>query len=72
LQRSRELAVQAANGTNSNSDRQALDSERAQLLQEFSRIASTSNFNGQKLIDGSFMAQSFQVGANAGEVIGVN
>lgn len=72
LQRSRELAVQAANGTNSSSDRQALDSERAQLLQEFSRIASTSNFNGQKLIDGSFMAQSFQVGANAGEVIGVN
>lgn len=72
LQRSRELAVQAANGTNSNSDRQALDTERAQLLQEFVRIASTSNFNGQKLIDGSFMAQSFQVGANAGEVIGVN
>lgn len=72
LQRSRELAVQAANGTNSSSDRQALDSERAQLLQEFSRIASTSNFNGQKLIDGSFMAQSFQVGANVGEVIGVN
>ena len=72
LQRSRELAVQAANATNSNSDRQALDTERAQLLQEFARIASTSNFNGQKLIDGSFMAQSFQVGANAGEVIGVN
>jgi len=74
LQRSRELAVQAANGTNSSSDRQALDGERAQLLQEFARIASTStsNFNGQKLIDGSFMAQSFQVGANAGEVIGVN
>ncbi|OWG12658.1 Flagellin [Delftia sp. K82] len=72
LQRSCELAVQAANGTNSSSDRQALDSERAQLLQEFSRIASTSSFNGQKLIDGSFMAQSFQVGANAGEVIGVN
>ena len=47
LQRSRELAVQAANGTNSRSVRQALDSERAQLLQEFSRIASTSNFNGQ-------------------------
>lgn len=72
LQRSRELAVQAANGTNSSSDRQALDRERAQLLQEFARIASTSSFNGQKLIDGSFMAQSFQVGANAGEVIGVN
>ena len=72
LQRSRELAVQAANGTNSNSDRQALDSERAQLLQEFARIASTCSFNGQKLIDGSFMAQSFQVGANVGEVIGVN
>jgi flagellin len=72
LQRSRELAVQAANWTNSSSDRQALDGERAQLLQEFSRIVSTSNFNGQKLIDGSFMVQNFQVGANAGEVIGVN
>ncbi len=72
LQRSRELAVQAANGTNSSNDRQALDSERAQLLLEFSRIVSTSNFNGKKLIDGSFMTQSFQVGANVGEVIGVS
>lgn len=72
LQRSRELAVQAVNWTNSASDRQALDSEREQLLQEFSRIVSTSNFNGQKLIDGSFLAQTFQVGANAGEVIGMN
>lgn len=72
LQRSRALAVQAANWTNSVSDRQALDSERAQLLQEFSRIASTSNFNGKKLLDGSFMAQTFQVGPNSGEVISIN
>ncbi|MBY0411148.1 MAG: flagellin [Burkholderiaceae bacterium] len=72
LQRSRELAVQAVNWTNSASDRQALDNEREQLLQEFSRIVSTSNFNGQKLIDGSFIAQTFQVGANAGEVIGLD
>jgi flagellin len=71
LQRSRELAVQAANGTNSPSDRLSLDREREQLAKEFSRIVSTSNFNGQKLIDGSFVSQSFQVGVNAGETIGL-
>ncbi len=72
LQRGRELAVQAANGTNSKSDRQALFAEYSQLLQEFSRMSRTSNFNGHNLLDGTFSAQNFQVGANAGDTIGVS
>jgi len=72
LQRGRELAVQAANGTNSKSDRQALFAEYSQLLQEFSRMARMANFNGHNLLDGTFSAQNFQVGANAGETIGVS
>ena len=69
LQRGRELAVQAANGTNSRSDRQALFAEYSQLLQEFERMSQTANFNGHKLLDGSFTAQTFQVGANAGQTV---
>ncbi|WP_158212003.1 MULTISPECIES: flagellin N-terminal helical domain-containing protein [unclassified Acidovorax] len=69
LQRGRELAVQAANGTNSKSDRQALFAEYSQLLQEFERMSRTSNFNGHNLLDGSFTSQVFQVGANAGQTI---
>ena len=72
LQRGRELAVQAANGTNSRSDRQALFAEYSQLLQEFERMSRTSNFNGHNLLDGSFSAQAFQVGANVGETIDVS
>jgi flagellin len=64
LQRIRELAVQAANGTNSASDRAALNQESAGLLAEIQRTASSSSFNGVKLLDGSFSAQDFQVGAN--------
>lgn len=65
LQRMRELAVQASNGTNSASDRKALDSEFQQLSSEIDRLAKNSNFNGVKLLDGSFQSQSFQIGANA-------
>jgi len=72
LQRGRELAVQVANGTNSRSDRQALFAEYSQLLQEFEGISQTANFNGHKLLDGSFTAQTFQVGANAGQTIDVS
>lgn len=72
LQRGRELAVQAANGTNSRSDRQALFTEYSQLLQEFERMSRTANFNGHKLLDGNFTSQVFQVGANVGETIGVS
>lgn len=65
LQRIRELAVQAANATNSSSDRAALDGEVQALIAEVDRVAQSSAFNGVNLLDGSFQAQTFQVGANA-------
>ena len=65
LQRIRELAVQAANGSNSASDRAALNSEATQLVSEINRVANTASFNGVQLLDGTFTSQAFQVGANA-------
>jgi len=62
LQRIRELAVQSANATNSASDRAALNSEVTQLTSELDRIAKTTAFNGQNLLDGSFTSSQFQVG----------
>jgi flagellin len=64
LQRIRELAVQSSNGTNSASDRASLNNEASQLASEIDRIAAKSSFNGVSLLDGSFSAQAFQVGAN--------
>ena len=72
LQRIRELAVQSANATNSGSDRAALDAEVQQRIAEVDRIAKQTNFNGVKVLDGSFGAATFQVGANVGETISVN
>ncbi|PCJ88935.1 MAG: flagellin [Thiotrichaceae bacterium] len=72
LQRIRELAVQSANATNSDSDRAALNAEAQQLKSEVDRVATQTNFNGVKLLDGSFTNQTFQVGANAGETIAVS
>ena len=69
LQRIRELAVQSANATNSASDRQALNAEVNQLTSELDRIAKTTEFNGRKLLDGSFTSAAFQVGANANQTI---
>ena len=69
LQRIRELAVQSSNATNSASDRQALNAEVNQLTAELDRIAKTTEFNGSKLLDGSFGTATFQVGANAGQSI---
>lgn len=71
LQRIRELAVQSANATNSGTDRQALQAEVTQLAAELDRIATTTEFNGTKLLDGNFAAQQFQVGANANQTINV-
>ena len=71
LQRMRELAVQSANATNSASDRLALQQEVAQLATEIDRVATQTQFNGLNLLDGSFIAQQFQVGANAGQTITV-
>jgi flagellin len=72
LQRMRELAVQSANDSNSASDRQALQQEVSQLQQEINRVATTTEFNGKKLLDGTFSGQFFQVGANANQTIGVS
>ena len=72
LQRIRELAVQASNATNSTSDRKALQSEVSQLVSEIDRVAKQSDFNGTKLLDGTFTSQLFQVGANAGQAIAIN
>jgi flagellin len=69
LQRVRELAVQSANATNSAGDRQALQAEVGQLVSELDRISQTTEFNGSKLLDGSFGTQQFQVGANANQTI---
>ena len=72
LQRIRDLSVQSANSTNSASDRSALQGEVNQLKQEVDRIASSTQFNGLNLLDGSFTAQDFQVGANAGQTISLS
>jgi flagellin len=64
LQRVRELAVQASNASNSASDRASINNEATQLINEIDRVASNSSFNGTKLLDGSFSAKDFQVGAN--------
>ena len=72
LQRIRDLAVQSRNASNSVSDRTALNNEVQQLKSEIDRVASTTSFNGIKLLDGSFTNQAFQVGANVGETITIS
>jgi flagellin len=71
LQRVRELAVQSANATNSDVDREAIQAEVSQLLSEVSRTAEETDFNGRKLLDGSFSG-TFQIGANAGQTLDVS
>ena len=71
LQRMRELAVQSGNATNSKTDREALQAELKQLRDEVDRVAKTTSFNGQKVLDGSFTGAVFQVGANSGDNITV-
>jgi len=69
LQRVRELAVQSANASNSAGDRQALQAEVGQLIAELDRISQTTEFNGSRLLDGTFGTQQFQVGANSNQTI---
>jgi flagellin len=72
LQRMRELAVQAANYSNTDADRTAIQAEVSQLLSEVGRVATQTKFNGNALLNGSFSAGgNFQVGANSSEVIAV-
>ena len=72
LQRMRELSVQAANDTNNDSDRASLQAEVAQLKTELDRIAETTNFNGNKILSGDFLAKDIQVGANVGETLSIS
>ena len=72
LQRIRELAVQSINDTNSSSDRQALNNEVNQLIAEVNRIANSTQFNGQNILDGSLSTLTFQVGANQNQTIQVD
>ena len=72
LQRMRDLSIQAANATNSTVDRKALQEEIIQLKSELDRIANTTTFGGQKLLDGSFGVQQFQVGSQANETIAIS
>ncbi|KAB1509886.1 flagellin [Photobacterium damselae] len=67
MERMRELALQSANGSNSDKDREAMQKEMGQLQEEMNRIADTTSFGGQNLLDGSFGEKSFQIGANSNE-----
>jgi len=71
LQRMRELAVQAQNGSNGTSDRANLDTEYQQLSAEITRIATQTKFNGNAIVGAGAGAQTFQVGANNGDTLTV-
>ncbi|MYN19447.1 flagellin [Rugamonas sp. FT107W] len=71
LQRIRELAVQSANGTNSDSDRKSIQNEVSALSGELDRVATSTQFNGQNVLDGSLTSAQFQVGANSGQTINI-
>ncbi|CAG0969983.1 partial A-type flagellin, partial [Rhodocyclaceae bacterium] len=72
LQRMRELSIQSANATNSDSDRLSIQSEVSQLKQELTRIANNTTFNGQKILNGSQQNIAFHVGAEANQTIGIS
>ncbi len=69
LQRMRELAVQSANDTNSQEDRNSLQAEVSELIEELDRISTDTAFNGKVLLDGHMTGAIFHVGANAGQTI---
>lgn len=72
LQRMREIAVQSANDSNASSDRTALNNELEQLVAEVSRVANATEFNGERILDGTLSNLFFQVGSNQGQTIGVD
>ena len=72
LQRMRDLALQAANDSNSDTDRANLNKEIVELQKELTRIADTTSFGNQKLLDGTYTGKAFQIGANANETIDVS
>ena len=72
LQRMNELATQAANDTNTSSDRKAIQQEVDQLTSEIDRIRSTTQFNTQNLLDGSFSKKNLQIGSLSGQSISIS
>jgi len=72
LQRMRTLAVQAANGSNSQADRTALDAEFSELELELTRISDQTTFAGENLLDGTFTGKDFQIGADGGQTITIS
>ena len=72
LQRMNELATQAANDTNTSTDRTAIQQELTQLTSELDRIYSTTQFNTMNLLDGNFSGKSLQVGSLSGQVINIS
>ena len=72
IQRMDELSVQAANDTNVSADRSAIAKEMTQLTTEITRIATTTQFNKQNILNGDFTNKNIQVGANANELIGIS
>jgi flagellin len=72
LQRMRELALQSSNGSNSQDDRDAMQKEVGALQTELTRIAETTSFGGQNLLDGSFGSKKFQVGSDANQTISLS
>jgi len=71
LNRMRDLAVQAANDTNTDDDRAAIQQEVDELVAEIDRIADTTQFNTQALLDGTFSGKIIHIGANSGEALSV-
>lgn len=69
LQRMRDLSLQSANGSNSASERKALQEEVTALNDELNRIAETTSFGGNKLLNGTYSTHSFQIGSNSGEAV---
>ncbi|MBD1565670.1 flagellin [Vibrio sp. S12_S33] len=69
LQRMRDLSLQSANGSNSKSERVAIQEEVTALNDELNRIAETTSFGGNKLLNGTFATKSFQIGADNGEAV---
>ena len=72
LQRMNELAVKAENGTLADEDREAIDAEVQQLISEIDRVASTTTFNEQNLLDGKFVGKGLQVGAESKQHINMS
>ena len=72
LQRIRELAIQSANDTNSEKDREYLQDEVNQLIREIDRVSETTQFNSMNILDGSWDCKVFQIGANKGQIMNVS